>query len=153
LTATNAGAPPFTVDRQDPTQNLIYYEAQLVHTNGQIWTIPGSVTSDQYLMLQNNMKGHQILSIAPQQVDFTASQIGQIAVSLRYVDPANAINLSEAVTIASAADVRSFSYDYVDPNVAPQYRADIQLTNGQTKSIDWTPISGNSVVIPLANLS
>ncbi len=153
LTASNAAAPPFTVDRQDPTQNLIYYEAQLVHTNGQIWTIPGSVTSDQYLMLQNNMKGHQILSIAPQQVDFTASQIGQIVVGIRYVDATNAIDLSESVTLATAADVRSFAYDYVDPNVAPQYRADIQLTNGQTKSIDWTPIAGNALVIPLNNLS
>ena len=153
LNATNSAAPPFTVDRQDPTQNLIYYEAQLIHTNGQIWTIPGSVTSDQYLMLQNNMKGHQILSIAPQQVDFTANQIGQIVVNVRYVDPANTISATESVTITSASDVRSFAYDYVDPNVTPQYSAAIQLTNGQTKNIDWTPISGNAVVVPLNNLS
>ena len=152
LNQANATAPPFVVDRQDPTQNLIYYEAHLVRTNGQVWTIPGSVTSDQYLILQDGMKGHQILSVVPQQVDFNANQIASIAVQLRYVDPANSINATESVSLTSATDVRSFSYDYVNDQIAPEYSATIALNNGQSKNIDWTQISGNVVTIPLGQL-
>ncbi len=153
LNQANPTAPPFEVDRQNPTQNLVYYEARLIRTNGQVWTIPGSVTSDQYLILQDGMKGHQIITIVPQQVDFSASQIQQISVTLRYVDPANSLNETETVTISNPSDVRSFAYDYLNDQIAPQYRADIELTNGQTKSIDWTQISGNAVTIPLDNLN
>jgi hypothetical protein len=153
LNQANPTAPLFEVDRQDPTQNYVYYEARLVRVNGQVWTIPGSVTSDQYLILQDGMKGHQIVTIVPQQVDFAASQIQEIDVSLRYVDPANSLNVAETVSITSATDVRSFAYDYLNDQIPPQYRADIHLTNGQTKSIDWTQISGNAVTIPLNQLS
>jgi hypothetical protein len=153
LNQSNPTAPPFEFDRQNPTQNLVYYEARLVRLNGAVWTIPGSVTSDQYLILQDGMKGHQIVTIVPQQVDFNASQIQEIDVQLRYVDPANSINATESVTISSASDVRSFAFDYLNDQISPQYRADIKLNNGQTKSVDWTQISDFSVTIPLNNLS
>jgi hypothetical protein len=153
LNQANPSAPPFEADRQDPTQNLIYFEARLIRTNGQVWTVPGSVTSNQYLILQDGMKGHQIVTIVPQQVDFGASQIAEIDVQLRYLDPANAINTTESVTLSSATDVRSFAYDYLNDQIGPQYRADVHLNNGQIKSIDWSPIDGNTLTIPLGQLS
>jgi hypothetical protein len=152
LTKSMPTAPQFVVDRADPTQTLIYYEARLIRNNGQIWTIPGSVTSDAYLILQDGMKGHQIISIMPEQVDFSAKHIVQIQVQLRYVDPANSIDIDQSVAISAAGDVRSFAFDYLNPAVAPEYRADIQLDNGQTKSIDWTAISGNMLTIPLSQI-
>jgi hypothetical protein len=48
--------------------------------------------------------------------------------------------------------VQRFAYDYLDGSVTPEFRADIQLDNGQTKSLDWTPTSGTSVTIPLSQL-
>lgn len=145
-------AAPFVVDRQDPTQNVVYYEARLIKKNGQVWTIPGSVTSDAYLILQDGMKGHQIITVVPEQVDFGAKQIGQINVQLKYVDAANNINIAQSVTITSATDVRTFAYDFLSSQVSPQYRADIQLNNGQTKSIDWTQVSGTVLTIPLSQI-
>jgi len=153
LNQSNATAPPFEVDRQNPTQNLIYYEARLIRRDGGVWTVPGSVTSAQYLILQDGMKGHQIISIVPEQVDFSAAQISSISVQLRYVDPANSLNIQETVTLGGAGDARSFSYDYLNDQIVPQYRADIALNNGQTKSIDWTQIDGNLVTIPLSQLN
>jgi hypothetical protein len=140
------------VDRQDPTQTLIYYEARLIRNNGQVWTVPGSVTSDPYLILQDGMKGHQIITVVPEQVDFSAKQIGQINVQLQYVDAGNSIDISQSVTISNATDVRTFAYDFLSATISPQYRADIQLNNGQTKSIDWTAVSGNVLTIPLSQL-
>jgi hypothetical protein len=153
LNGANPTAPPVEVDRQNAGDTLIYYEARLVRTNGQVWTIPGSVTSDQYLILQDGMKGHQIVSIVLAQVDFTANGISGVTVNLRYVDPANSLNETESVSFASATDARSFAYDYLNDQIAAEYSAAVALANGQTKTIDWTQISGNVVTIPLSNLS
>jgi hypothetical protein len=150
LNKNTPAAPPFIAERKDATANLVYYEARIIRTNGSVWTIPGSVTSDAFLILQDGMLGHQILSIVPEQVDFNALQIANISVSLRYVDPANNINATETVTINTAADIRSFAYDYSDETISAQYSAVINLQNNQTRSVDWTPVSGNNIVIPIS---
>ena len=150
LNKNTPAAPPFIAERKDATANLVYYEARIIRTNGSVWTIPGSVTSDAFLILQDGMRGHQILSIVPEQVDFNALQIANISVSLRYVDPANNINATETVTINTAADIRSFAYDYSDETISAQYSAVINLQNNQTRSVDWTPVSGNNIVIPIS---
>jgi hypothetical protein len=54
--------------------------------------------------------------------------------------------------LAQMTDAQRFAFDYVDPAIRPEYRADIQLDNGQTKSFDWTPIGGSNVTIPLSQL-
>ena len=150
LNQASPTAAPFVAERKDPTSNLVYFEARIIHTNGSVWTIPGSVTSDAFLLLQDGMLGHQILSIVPEQVDFSALQIAGIDVSLRYVDPANNINATDTVTITSSADIRSFAYDYTNENISAQFSAVIRLQNNQTRNLDWTPVSGNNIVIPIS---
>jgi hypothetical protein len=153
LNQNSATAPAFVAERQDPTQIFVYYEARLIMLNGQVWTIPGSVTSDAYLILQNGMKGHQIIVIQPQAVDFNAELISEIDVQVSYLDAANSININQSFTITSAGDTRTFAYDYLNDQISAQYSANIHLSNGQTKSIATTPISGNTLTIPLSQLS
>ncbi len=153
FTRGNVAAQTFEAERQDASQNLIYYEARLIKANGQLWTIPGSVTADSYLIVHDGMQGHQIVSIKPQQVDFAANHVSQINVQVRYVDAANGLNVTSQYLIAVVTDVESFVYDYVNPAIKPEYRADIQLDNGQTKSIAWTPVNGNTVIIGLDQLT
>ena len=153
LTMTSPSAPPFEVERQVASQTAVYYEARLIHKNGQIWTVPGSVTTDRYLILQDQMKGHQVISIVPESVDFAAMHITQIDANLRYVDPANGINLNEAVSLTSRGDVRSFAFDFLSGQIQPEYSAAISMDNGQTKNIDWTPINGSMLTIPLSQFS
>ena len=153
LTMSNASAPPFEVDRQVASQTAIYYEVQLIRSNGQIWKVPGSVTTDRYLILQDKMPGHQIVTIVPEQVDFAAMHLTEIDVNLRYVDTANAVNLSATVSLTSRSDVRDFAYDFLSGQIQPEYSASIQMDNGQTKNIDWTPISGSMLTIPLSQFA
>ena len=153
LNPANPSVPQFEVDKQVASQPAIYYEARLIRKNGQVWTVPGSVTTDRFLILQDQMKGHQIITIVPEAVDFTATHITQINVSLRYVDPANNISLSDSATITTSNDVRTFTYDFVSAVIQPEYSASIQLDNGQTKSVDWTAINGSLLTIPLSQLS
>jgi hypothetical protein len=54
--------------------------------------------------------------------------------------------------LSTVTDVQSFSYDYINDQISPEYRVDIELDNGQTKSSDWAPISGNALTIQLSQL-
>jgi hypothetical protein len=145
-------AQSFVADRQDPTQTSIYYEARIISKNGQVWAVPGSVTTDSFLLVEPGMKGHQILAIRPENVDFSSLQVTSIDVQARYVDAKNAFNASGAFKLAAASDVQLFPYDYIDPSIAPEYRYDIQFDNGQTRSFDWAPASGEAATISLSNL-
>lgn len=149
LTRSSSAAQTFIADRRDPSQNQVYYEVRLIKRNGQLWSVPGSVTTDRYLILQGDMKGHQIVTIRPEQVDFASKHISEIDVQLRYVDVKNALNFASKFTLSSSADIRTFAYDYLDDQIGAEYRADIQLDNGQTKSGDWAPIGANTLTIPL----
>ena len=151
----NSGATAsqtFIADRQDPTQTSIYFEARIISKNGRVWTVPGSVTTDSFLIIQPGMNGHQILSVRPEAVDFGALGLTEVDVQVRYVDTRNGFNSAAAFTLASPTDVQQFAYDYLDPSIAPEYRCDVQFANGQTRSFDWGPASGATVTIALSNL-
>jgi hypothetical protein len=150
LTQATPTAPRFIAERKDATANLVYFEARIIHTNGTVWTIPASVTPDAFLVLQDGMLGHQVISITPEQVDFSGLQIAGVDVSLRYVDPAHSINATDTVTLTDPADVRTFAYDYTSENISAEYNVVIRLQNNQTRSVDWTPVSGNNIVVPIS---
>jgi hypothetical protein len=150
----NAASPPqvFVAERQTQTDDTIYYEVRVLGAHGGVKTVPGSVTTDQYLVIQDGMQGHQIVTVQPEQISFPKKHVSEIDVQLRYVDVKNALNLTSTMKLAQMTDAQRFAFDYVDPAIRPEYRADIQLDNGQTKSFDWTPIGGSNVTIPLSQL-
>ncbi|HTB21490.1 MAG TPA: hypothetical protein VK914_02165 [bacterium] len=154
LTQSNPTSPAFEAERQNSSQVFVYYEAQLVMLNGTVWSVPGSVTSSAYLILQNGMKGHQIVVVqAAAAPTFAACKVTEIDVQVSYADPANSINVSQTFTLSSQGDTFNFAYDYLNPQISAQYSATIKLNNGQTKSVALTPVSGNAVVIPLSQLT
>ncbi len=152
LTPVAPSAPTFVVDRQDAAETFIYYEARLIKKSGQVWTVPGSVISEAYLILQDGMKGHQVVVVRPENIDFGSKHVLEIDVQVRYVDPGNGINATQSFVLKSSSDGQTFAYDYLNPSISAQYRADIQLDNGQTKSIDWTAATANAVTIALSQL-
>ena len=149
----NTNAQTFTADRQDPTQTSIVYEAKIINRNGQVWTIPSSVTTDSSLIIQPGMMGHQIVTVRPEQIDFPSVRVSEVDVQVRYADQKNNLSAAGAFKLAQASDVQRFAYDYLDPSISPEYRADVQLANGQTRSLDWSPISNNAVTIGLSQLA
>ena len=153
FTSANSAAQTFTADRQDPTQVSISYEARILMHNGQVGVIPPSVTTDDFLTVQSGMKGHQVLTIKPEQVDFASVHVVEANVQVRYVDPNNHLNLAKSYKFVRMSDVQHFTYDYLDSSVSPEFRADIQLDNGQTTSLDWAAVDGNTITLGLSQLS
>jgi hypothetical protein len=143
----------FEAERQNATQTLIYYEVRLIKITGQLCSVPGSLTGDSYLILQDGMKGRQIVSIQMEAVDFPGNHITSVQVQLRYVDPANGLNFTGQYNFTNSSDLETFAYDYLNPQINAQYRATIALDNGQTKTIDWSNVAHDSVTIPLDQLT
>jgi hypothetical protein len=149
---SQSGAQTFLAERQQNGQDTIYYEVRIIGQRGRVWTVPGSVTSDNYLIIQDGMRGHNIVIVKPEPIDFASRHVSEIDVQLRYVDARNSLTAAKSVKLAQASDSQEFAFDYLDPSVVAEYRADIQLDNGQTKSLDWAPVGGSSVTIPLSQL-
>jgi hypothetical protein len=149
---TSAAIQTFIVDRRDASANLIYYEVRLIKRNGEVWSVPGSFTGDKYLMLQNDMKGHRIITARSEPIDFAAKHVSEIDVQVRYIDDRNSLNFVSRFTLWNNTDIQTFSYDFVDDQIQPEYRADIQLDNGQATTIDWAPINGRTLAIQLSQL-
>jgi hypothetical protein len=99
------------------------------------------------------MMGHQIVTVRPEQIDFPSVRVSEVDVQVRYADQKNNLSAVGAFKLAQASDVQRFAYDYLDPSISPEYRADVQLANGQTRSLDWSPISNNAVTIGLSQLA
>lgn len=152
LLNANSGPQTFVAERQENGQDTVYYEARIIGQRGRVWTVPGSVTSENFLIIQDNMRGHNIITIRPEPVDFVSRHVSEIDVELRYIDAKNALNVDKKIKFERATDAQQFAFDYVDPSIAPEFRADIQLDNGQTRTLDWTTVGGSSVTIPLSQL-
>jgi hypothetical protein len=74
-------------------------------------------------------------------------------VQVRYNDTRNAITAAKSFKLLAQSDVQRFPYDYLDPSITAEYRADVQLDNGQTKSVDWSPVTNNTVTLGLSQLA
>jgi hypothetical protein len=149
----SSAAQNFVADRRDTSQNQIYYEVRMIKRSGQLISVPGSVTTDAYLILQPDMKGHQIITIQPEQVDFGSLHVSTVEVDLRYVDSNNKLNLAKRFTFSSIKDIGSFAFDYCDPAISAEYRMNVQLDNGQNKTVDWSPIGDSSLTIQLSQFA
>jgi hypothetical protein len=110
------------------------------------------MSSDSFITIQQGMKGHQILSVRPENVSFANLQVASIDVQARYQDAKNGFDSSAAFKLTAPTEVQTFEYDYLNPAIGPQYRYDVQFKNGQTRSFDWAPAGDDTVVIGLSNL-
>jgi len=152
INAQTATIPQFIAERPDGGPATVYYEARILGAHGHVWTVPGSVTTDSILTIQDGMLGHQIITVAPEAIDFATKHVLGIDVQLRYVDAKHAINATAAFTLQSQTDSQAFAFDYIDPAIRTEYSALIRLDNGQNRTIDWTPVTGSVVTVPLHQL-
>ena len=101
-TRANRARRPSSPTGRTRTQTSVYYEAQHHRPQRPVWTVPGSVTTDSFLTIQPNMKGHQIVTIRPEQVDFASVHVTEVDVQLRYEDAKNKLSTAGVVQAGSA---------------------------------------------------
>jgi hypothetical protein len=137
--AENKATRQFVVNLGNPDQRLVSYQVTVVFRDGRLVEIPRSYTLDRRILVRSDMRGHRIVEIRPQDVDFASRQVEELKVDTLYEDQAAALSFADAFTFRSPTDRAHFEYDFVDENKAQfSYRLSSKFNNGLSKTTDWT---------------
>jgi len=148
--ANDATAKAFTVDLRNPALRRVSYNVSIIFTDQRFVEIPRSFTQQRRIIVNANMKGHRIVAIQPQAVDFKAKKIRELKVEARYRDDEAGMSFADAFTFTSAEDRAPFEFDYVDAaKPAYEFRTDLVFTNGMTKATDWQKSDKDDLIIPI----
>lgn len=140
----------FAVDLRNPAERRVGFSVTFVDKNGGTFEVPSSYTLDNRIIVRSDMRGHRIVNVHGAKVAFDAKKIRNVQVDLRYLDPDAALQYAGQVTLASAGDVGTFEFDYVDPaRPTYEYRLSTFFRNGMTQDGDWRPSAAGDLDIEL----
>lgn len=147
---TDAAAKAFTVELRNSTLRRVSYNVTILFSDGRLIEIPRSFTQQRRIIVNANMRGHRIVSIQPQPVDFKAIKIRELKVETRYRDDEAGLSFADAFTFTSADDRASFEFDYVDvAKAAYEYRTNLVFTNGMSKAGEWQKTDKDDLIVPV----
>jgi hypothetical protein len=140
----------FTVALEDPEQRLVSFQVTVIFKDGTLAEIPPSYTLDRRLMVRSDMKGHKIIHLQPEPIDFVSKKIRDLTVETRYDDPTNGLSFADMFTFKSPQDRAHFEFDYSDGAPAQfAYRIKTRFTNNLSRETDWTLSTADAVVVPV----
>jgi len=146
----DAAAKAFTVELRNPALRRVSYNVSIIFTDGRLVEIPRSFTQQRRIIVNANMRGHRIVAIQPQAVDFKATKVRELKVETRYRDDEAGLSFADAFTFTSADDRASFEFDYVDAaKPAYEYRTNLVFTNGMSKAGDWQKSDKDDLIVPI----
>ena len=139
----------FTVDLPDPNNRMIAYKTTILFKDGRSLEVPNSFTLDRRIFIRSDMKGHKIIIVRPEKVDFALKKIKEIVVEIRYEDSAAGLSYNDIFTFKSSEDKESyFEFDYADElKEKYEYRITYNYTNGMSLTKDWEKTGKNEIII------
>ena len=139
----------FVIERLDPAQPRIAYRVTLVFKDGRVIEVPASHTVDQRIMIRADMRGHQVVTVHPEPLDFAQMNLTEIKVELLYAD--GGVSFADNFSFRSAESQAAFEFDYVDAAKRDyQYKASWFYANGLSRGTDWTTTNAEDLAIPVA---
>ena len=122
----------FVIEKVDPAQPRITYKVTLIYRDGRVFEVPQSYTVDQRIMIRADMRGHQVVTVYPEALDFDQKNLTEIKVELRFVD--DGLSFADTFNFRSAQARAAFEFDYVDPARREyEYKATWQYANGLSR--------------------
>lgn len=147
---TDATAKSFSVELRNPTLRRVSYNVTIIFSDGRLVEIPRSFTQQRRIIVNANMRGHRIVAVRPQPVDFKAMKIRELKVETRYRDDEAGLSFADAFTFKSAEDRASFEFDYVDAaKPAYEFRSTVVFTNGMSKATEWQKTDKDDLTVPV----
>jgi hypothetical protein len=147
---TDSNPKSFAVELRNPNLRRIAYSVTIMYADGRLVEIPRSITLERRIIVRADMRGHKIVTIRPQPVDFATKKIKELTVETRYVDGEAGLSFSNVAKFASADDQSSFEFDYVDPAKARyEYRTNLLFSNGLTKATDWQQTDKDDLIVAI----
>lgn len=140
----------FAVRLADPARREVSYRVTIMHTGGRIVEVPPSVTLERRITLRSDMKGHRVIRLRPEPVDFTAKKVRQVAADLRYVDAAHGLDIADQAIFTAPGDVATFEFDFVEGGpLAYQFQVVTTYTNNLTRTRPWTSATDAALNVPV----
>jgi len=147
---TDAASKTFTVDLVNADLRLVSFEATLMKKDNTLVQIPKSYTLERRIFISSNMKGHKIVMIRPEAVDFQSKNIKQMTVDFLYEDTEAGLSFADTFTFKSSGTRASFEFDYVDDQKGTyQYRVTSLFTNGLSRAQDWQKAKTGELILPV----
>ena len=147
---TDSNPKSFAVELRNPNLRRIAYSVTIMYADGRLVEIPRSVTLERRIIVRADMRGHKIVTIHPQPVDFATKKIKELTVETRYLDGEAGLSFSNVAKFASADDQSSFEFDYVDPAKSRyEYRTNLLFSNGLTKATDWQQTDEDDLIVSI----
>ena len=127
----------FIIEERDPAQPRIEYKVTLVFKDGRMVEVPESYTVDQRIMIRSDMRGHQVVTVHPERLDFAQKNLTEITVELQYAD--GGVSFADRFSFRTAQAQAAFEFDYVDEAKRDyQYKTSWSYANGLSRGTDWT---------------
>jgi hypothetical protein len=151
FTSKKTDTQTFSVKLHDPHRLAVKYAVSILFKDNRLVEIPPSETLLTRLVLRSDMKGHQVVTVGPESVDFASVGLASIDVEISYKDDQGGINAADTFTFKSAKDVGRFEYIYVDAGrTAYTYRAKYHYDNGMSRSVDLQTSTAEELLIPVS---
>jgi hypothetical protein len=147
---TDSAAKLFTAELRDPTRRRVSYSVTIVYNDGRMVEVPRSYTQERRIILTPEMRGHKIVSIRPQAVDFASKNLKELKVETRYEDEEARISFADVASFTSSDQRASFEFDYVDPQKSRyEYRTSLIFNNGLVRATDWQRTDKEDLIVPI----
>jgi hypothetical protein len=145
---TDAAPKSFSVELRDPGQRRVAFEVSLMFKDGRLVQVPRSFTLAPRIFLRPDMRGHRIVSLRTERVDFASRGVKQIKVATRYEDPEHGLSIADEATFTDASESAAFEFDYVDAQKAAYEVKVTQLfANGMVKAGEWARSDEDELVV------
>jgi hypothetical protein len=149
--ATKKDTQTFSVNLHDTHRLTVKLAVTILFTDGHMVEVPPSETLLKRIVLRTDMKGHRVVTVRPDDVDFASADLESIQVDLSFADAQGGISASDTFTFKSAKDVGQFEYDIVDADrSAYSYRARYQYRNGLNRTVDAQTSTAGELSIPVS---
>jgi hypothetical protein len=149
FSSTDPATKTFSVDLVDSNQRLVAFETVIMFKDGRMIEIPPSFTLDRRIVVRADMKGHRIVRVSAQELDFSTNQLKEAQVDIRYDDEVNGLSFADRFIFKSPGDVSTFEFDYVDKQKS-EYRYDITylFNSGLLKSLSDQSAGADGLILP-----
>ncbi|MDR4467760.1 MAG: hypothetical protein MRJ68_05570 [Nitrospira sp.] len=146
LSETNKQVQKFMVSLENPNKRIVSYNVTVINKDGSMSQIPTSYTLEKRIYVRGDMKGHRIVMLRPEHVDFLTQQVRDLTIDMRYEDSTNGLSYADTFTFRSSEDRGHFEYDYVDGGTPRfEYRVKTRFSNNLLRETEWTPSNSDEL--------
>jgi hypothetical protein len=151
FTAKKTDTAEFSVKLRDTHRLAVKYAVTVLFKDGHEVDVPPSETLLNRVMLRTAMKGHRIVTVHTDPVDFASVGLTSIDVDISFTDSQAGISDADKFTFKSAKDIGQFEYDFVDTSrSAFTYRAKYQYDNGLSRTVDTQTSAAGELSLPVS---